>query len=202
MFSNWDGATPANLAVAPGASHTVALSFNGSGWLYDDAIQRGTPVPGGFISWGADAHTAVAEDTSSASDGNGNIHSFAVTPSGFTLTRETSGAWAVTLNPAQAGMTFQYVGGLLYSETGAVLNISAQEIGHTLPLATVAGADFGIGPLVVDQAHHRVYAAVCLVLPVNSGCGMRSKHLILQITPWWPPPRSRESTVGPIDCFK
>jgi hypothetical protein len=167
--ATWGAATPFNIAVAPATPHTVALAFNGSSvYVYDDAVPRGLPVTGGFIAWGADASSAYSQDTSS---GSGGIYTYSVDATGLSQTKVISGAWFITLNPPQTGMTFSYAGGLLYSETGAVLNPVTQEIVGSLPIATSAEASSAIGPVVVDQSHNRAYVAACLVAPVNSACG-------------------------------
>lgn len=166
--ASWGLGSPGNIAVAPGAPHTIAVGFGSSSEIYDDNVPRSSLVTGGYIAWGANANTAFAQDNS---QGSGGIYSYSVGASGLTQTNVIPGSWFVTLNPGQTGMTFVFAGGLLYSETGAVLNPSTQDIVGSLPLATSSGANYGIGPVVVDQPHNRAYVAACLVAPVNSACG-------------------------------
>ena len=172
--SGWAGGVPAQLSVAPGNPHLFTASFNNPGAgigvtaLFQDAQQVGINVDGGFVAWGPSA--AVLYDLNN-NGGAGGIYTYSVSASGLTQTALGNGSRFVTLNPAPNGLGMYYSNGLLYADTGAIYNIATQNTNGTFSLGGVVGAEYGVGPTIINQASNRAFVMVCDVYGIDSVCG-------------------------------
>ena len=164
----WGTAVPISMAVAPGSPRTLAVSFTGVSVLFNDTGQVGVPVHGGPTIWGPNAATAYALDSSVSS---GTIYNFSVDPSGFTQTAIAPEDRFVTLSPSELGMGMYYADGLLYADTGGIVDPQTGQTVGTLSLAGPSGATYAVGPIAVDAARHRAYSMSCVVFPINGACG-------------------------------
>ena len=164
---NWGGG-PIRLAVAPGSPHTFAGNFAGQVAVFDESGPVGLAADGGVTVWGPTASTLYSWNNTL---NVGSLFNYAVSSAGLTQTGMIVGDRFVTLNPFKAQMGMFYANGLLYADSGAIVNPQNGQTVGTLPLAGPSDAQYAVGPIVVDIAKNRAYAMTCEVFPVNSACG-------------------------------
>ena len=149
-----------DLQVAPGASHTSAVSLgtpgfspaaNGGITIFDDATPRPTATPGFIggglydsIQWGATSSVMYAANTEVDSF---DFYTLAVSANGVQLTRDFPYAFGSFTN------RIHYDSGtnLVYSDEGIVLNPTT---------GSSAGTYAALGPMVPDSSTNTVYFAV------------------------------------------
>ena len=167
--------TVSEVAVAPGAPHTVAVSlahpqglYTGGTVVYDDAVARPQILqPLGYyaqpdaIAWGASATSLIVFRYSSALPLATDIASLTVSASGLSI------ASSVSLDPAiyAFGRVF-YGAGRAYDMDGHVVDVTS---GAALGQFTLPGCDPTVA-LLPDPSHGRVF-----VLQPNGEDG----HLLL-----------------------
>jgi hypothetical protein len=134
------------IAVAPGASRTLAIQQNSSGTadsvaIYDDLVKR--PTDGSLaegIAWGEDAAKFYSFERS-----NRKFKTWTVSPSGLALATTTEFTGSSDLTPP-----FIFHGGLLYGNAGEIFDPATSTFRQPLP------GVFG-GMLAIDFPQNRAF---------------------------------------------
>jgi len=136
-----------DMKVAPGSPKTIAVTlgtFNvipaaaGGVQIYDDATLRPTTAPGfghlgneyDFLEWGGNSATLYgANDT--------DFFVFTVTPTGVTLTQSNT----FLFTASSSGLHFDPGTGLVYTDTGFVVNPATGALVHSMGASGLAAPD-------------------------------------------------------------
>jgi hypothetical protein len=119
---------PLDIEVAPGASHTAAVSIGGSGFpaaqgglaIFDDSTQRPTQSPGEInlfdtVQWGADGSTLLAANNSSTGF---DFYTLAVNAAGVTLSHDFPGVFTTSARRIH----FEPSKNLVYADDGQIID--------------------------------------------------------------------------------
>jgi len=150
---------PLDIAVAPGAPHTTAVTSGDTGSpaaqgglaIFDDSTQRSTKAPGGSnlfdtVQWGADTSTLLAANNSTTGF---DFYTLAVNAAGVTLSHDFPGAFTTSARRIH----FEPSKNLVYADDGQIIDpATGISIGRFL-----TPSFFEPALMVTDVAANRAY---------------------------------------------